>query len=200
MKAIEYPEGAELGRGELAMPDASSSLVQKQLSELAQQVVQILQACNEGKEVLEDEFESVKWNIEILETRSHTHRHHVDSDVAGVGTQLQLQEAVLRALRSGINILQSQDAQIVQEANYIFSTHKTEMDAMSKPISDHASQILSIKGRNIATQSSLKDMNSKNLKVDEVFDSIKNSLKEVPSKGELREHAIAIDEQLVQIQ
>jgi hypothetical protein len=41
MKAIEFPEEAEEGQGELEMPDANSNLVQKQLSELAQQVVHI---------------------------------------------------------------------------------------------------------------------------------------------------------------
>jgi hypothetical protein len=66
MKAIEYPEEAEEAQGELEMPDANSNLVQKQLSELAQQVGHIVQACKEEKEILEDEFESVKANIEHL--------------------------------------------------------------------------------------------------------------------------------------
>jgi SMC interacting uncharacterized protein involved in chromosome segregation len=104
MRAIEYPEQAEEGQGELEMPDASSNLVQKQLSELAQQVVHIVQACNEEKELLEDEFESVKANIEILESRIHTDKQRVDSEVAGVGTQMQVQEAVLQEIRSGFNI------------------------------------------------------------------------------------------------
>jgi len=149
MRVIEAPEEAELGQGELEIQDASSTLVQKQLLELAQQVVHIIQACNEEKEVQEDEFESVKTNIKILETRIHTDKHRVDMDVAGVGTQLQLHEAVLQELRSGINILQGQDAQIVQEANDIFMTHKREMEAMCKRVTDNASQILGIHGTNI---------------------------------------------------
>jgi hypothetical protein len=72
MKAIEYPVEAEEGQGELEMPDANSNVVQKQLSELPQQVVHIVQACNEEKDILEDESESVKANIEILESRIHT--------------------------------------------------------------------------------------------------------------------------------
>jgi len=86
MKAIEFPEEAEEGQGELEMPDVNSNLVQQQLSELAQQVVHIVQAYKEEKEILEDEFESVRANIEILETRIHTDRQRVDIDVAGVGT------------------------------------------------------------------------------------------------------------------
>jgi hypothetical protein len=99
MKAIEYPEEAEEGQGELEMPDANSSLVQRQLSELAQQVVHIVQACNEEKEILEDEFESVKANIEILEPRIYTDKQRVDMEVSGVGTQRKLQEAVLQEIR-----------------------------------------------------------------------------------------------------
>jgi deoxyribose-phosphate aldolase len=95
MKAIEYPQEAEEGQGELKMPYANSNLVQKQLSELTQQVVHIVQACNEEKEILEDEFESVKANIEILESRIYTNKQRVDMEVAGVGSQMQLQEAVL---------------------------------------------------------------------------------------------------------
>jgi predicted nucleic acid-binding Zn-ribbon protein len=111
-----------------------------------------------------------------------------------------LQEAVLRELRSGVNILQGQDAQIVQEANEIFITHKHEIEAMSKRITDNATKILVVKETNIGVQRSLKDMNSKIQKVNEVLDSIKSSLKEVPSRRELREHATAMDEQLVQMQ
>jgi len=88
MKAIENPEETKLGQGELEMPGARSNLVQRQLSELVQQVIYIIQASKEEKEVLEDEFESVKANIEILETRIYTDKHPVDADVAGVETQL----------------------------------------------------------------------------------------------------------------
>jgi hypothetical protein len=168
MKAMEAPEEAELGQGELEMEDASSSLVQKQLSKLAQQVVHIIQACNEEKEVLDDKFESVKADSEILETWIHTDKHRVDADMAAVGTQVQLQEAVLRELRLGVNILQGQDGQIVQEANEIFVTHKKEMEAMSKRITDNATPNLAVKGTNIGIQRSLKDMNSKVQKVNMV--------------------------------
>ena len=91
MKALEYPEEAEEGQGELEMTDANSNLVQRQLSELTQQVVRIVQACNKEKEILEDEFESVLFNIKILETRIQTDKHRVDAEVAGVGSQIQLQ-------------------------------------------------------------------------------------------------------------
>jgi hypothetical protein len=82
MKEIEFPEEAEQGQRALEMPDASSDLVQKQLSELAQHVVHIMQACNEEKVILEDEFDLVQANIDILETRVHTDKYRVDAAVA----------------------------------------------------------------------------------------------------------------------
>jgi hypothetical protein len=152
LKAIEFPEEAEEGQGELEMPNANSNLVQKQLSELAQQVVHIVQACNEEKEIREDEFESVKANIEILESRIHTHRHRVHKEVAGVGSQIELQEVVLQEVGSGVNILQAQDNQIVQEANSIFEAHKNDLEAISKRVTKCDGQILAIKGTNIGIQ------------------------------------------------
>jgi hypothetical protein len=64
MKAIEYPEEAAEGQGELEMTEVNFNLIHRQLSELAPQVVHVVQAGNEDKELLEDEFESVKANIE----------------------------------------------------------------------------------------------------------------------------------------
>lgn len=74
MKAIEYPEEAEEGQGELEMPDANSGLVQRQLSELAQQIIHFILACNEEKDVLEEEFDSLKNVITILDSRLHTEK------------------------------------------------------------------------------------------------------------------------------
>jgi hypothetical protein len=123
MKGIDYPEEAEEGQGELEMRNGNFSSVQKLFSELAQQVVHIVQACNEEKEILEDEFESDNGNIEKLESRIFTDKQQVDMEVAGVGSQMQLQEAVLQQIRSGVNILQAQDYQLIQEANSIFEAH-----------------------------------------------------------------------------
>lgn len=91
MNVLEYPEGAEEGLGELQIPDANSKLVQKEMSELAQQVMHIGQACNEEKELLENEFELVRANITFLETIIQTNQQRVDVEVSRVGSQMQLQ-------------------------------------------------------------------------------------------------------------
>lgn len=61
------------------MRKASSDLVQSQFLELAQQVIHVIQVCNEEKEILEDEFDMVKNNIEIVETCGNTERQSIDS-------------------------------------------------------------------------------------------------------------------------
>jgi len=54
------PEKAESSQGEEAIKEPESDSMQQQLSELAQQAVQDIQACNEERDVLEDEFDYVK--------------------------------------------------------------------------------------------------------------------------------------------
>jgi len=51
-------------------------------------------------------------------------------------------QALLKELRFGIQILQSQDNQIVGEATELFSGMKTEMEAMSKRITGNSIQLL----------------------------------------------------------
>jgi len=51
------------------MLEPSIDLVQKQLSELAQQIVLVIEAFNEQKEVLQEEFNSVRNGIVIMESR-----------------------------------------------------------------------------------------------------------------------------------
>jgi heme oxygenase len=160
----------------LEIPDSNSNLVQKQLLEHTQQIVHIVQACIEEKDILEHKFESVLGNIEILETTIQTNTHRVDAKVAGVGSQMQLQDAVRQEIRSEVNILQAQDNHIVQEANVIFDVHRNELESLSKRITENASQILSVKATNLCIQRSLKDMISKIDQVNEVLNSIKNSL------------------------
>jgi hypothetical protein len=61
-----------------------------------------------------------------------TDKQRVDSEVPGVGTQLQVREVLFQELRSGSNIVQSQDTQTVDEANANFEAGKNEFEAMRK--------------------------------------------------------------------
>jgi hypothetical protein len=50
----------EGGQGEIVMTEAKSDLVHSQLWELTQQILHVIQACNEEKEVLKEEFDLVR--------------------------------------------------------------------------------------------------------------------------------------------
>jgi predicted nucleic acid-binding Zn-ribbon protein len=104
-----------------------SDLVQKQLSELAHQIVHVIEACNVEKDILEQDFDSVKNGILIIESRLQTEKSRIDSEVQGVGSMMNFQHAVLEELRAGIHILQSQDKQIVGEATDLFAGIRTEL-------------------------------------------------------------------------
>jgi len=69
LKEQGEPEEAEPGQGEVQMRDPSQDLVQDQLSDLAQQIEHVIEACNQEKGILEDEFGSVNDGIHILESR-----------------------------------------------------------------------------------------------------------------------------------
>ena len=137
LKEQGEPEGAEDGQGEVEMAEVNTDLVQKQLSEHAQQIVHVIETCNEEKEVLEEEFDSVKNGILIMESRLQTEKVRIHSEILGVGTMAQLQDAVLQELRSGIHVLQSQDNQIVEEATDLFSGIWNELEVLSKRISNN---------------------------------------------------------------
>jgi len=88
------PEEALQGQGETEMSDQNTDLVQEQLSELAQQIVHVIEACNEEKDFLEEEFDWVKNGIAIMESRLQTEKIQINSEIAGVGTMARFQDAV----------------------------------------------------------------------------------------------------------
>jgi len=198
LKDHEEPEEALEGQGEVVM--TGTDLVQEQLSELAQQVMHVIQACDDEKEIIEDDFESVKNNIRILETRIQTERQRIDSDVSGVSTQSDMQQAMLKELRFGIHILQTQDNQIVDEASQMFQGMKSEMEAMSKRITANSIQLLANQNKHKNIQDDIRGLTVAVESVNKVMSKIKDSLKNIPTKQELREHVTIMDEQTMKIQ
>jgi hypothetical protein len=120
LKEQEKPEQALEGQGEIEMTEANTDLVQKQLLELDEQIVHGIEACNEEKHILEEDFDSVKNGLLIMESWLPTEKIRINSDVQGVGSLMHVQQAMLEELRSGIHILQEQDNQIVGEARDLF--------------------------------------------------------------------------------
>ena len=145
-------------------------------------------------------MESVKNNIQILETRIQTERQRIDSDESGVSSQTEMQQAMLKELRFGIHILQSQDNQIVNEASQLFQGMKTEMEAMSKRITANSIQLLANQKKNKQIQDDIQGLTLGMESVNKALSIMRDSLKDSPSKQELRNHALLIDEQTMKIQ
>jgi len=193
-------EGPELGQGEVEMSETNPDFVQEQLSELAQQVVHRIQACDEEKGLLEEELDSVRNGILIMESRLQTEKIRIDSKVSGVGSMVNLLQAALQQLCSRIHMLQSQDNQRVSEATDLFAGMRQELEAQSKRISVNSLQVLAIK---TSTQSVQKGLSALTKRIDEVnkaMAGITTTLKNIPTKRELREHQDLMDDQLAQVE
>ena len=199
IKEQEEPQEALEGQGEIELLEQNTDLVQKQLSELPQQIVHVIEACNEEKIVLEEEFDSVKNGIVVMESRLQTERTRIDSEISGVGTMARFQEAMLQELCSGIHVLQLQDNQIVQEATDWFGGMRNELEAQCKRISGNTLQLIAVKSSIQAVQKGLSLLTKRMDEVVKTTAAITTSLKLIPTKLELRQHANAMEEHKVQM-
>ena len=200
LKEREEPPEAIPGQGEVEMSEGNQDSVQEQLSELTQQVIHVIQACNEEKEVLEDEFDSVRNGIMIMESRIQPEKVRIDSEVSGVGSMMQLQQVVLQELRSGVQILQSQDNQIVSEATELLAGFRKELEAQCKHIMDNTLQLVVVENSNQSIQKGLSEMTKRIDEVNKIMASITTSLKDIPSKRGLRQHAQVMEDQIAQVE
>jgi hypothetical protein len=149
LKSQEGPEEAESGQVEVEMTAANTDLVRNYLSELAQHIVHVIAACNEEKHILEEDFDSGKNGIIIMESRLQTENIKISSEVHRVGSMMQFQQAMLEELRSGIHLLQEQDIKMVEEPTDLFSGIRAELEAQCKNYTDTGLQIFA---QNISIQ------------------------------------------------
>jgi len=199
IKEQAEPEEALEGQGEIDMLEPNTNLVQDQLSELAQQIVHVLEACNLEKDVLKEEFDSVRNGIVIMESRLQTEKIRLDAEVSGVGSMARFQEAMLQELRARVQVLQTQDNQIVQEATELFGGMRSELEAQSKRITGNALQLIAVKASVQAVQKGMAQLSKRVDEVVRTTAAITTSLKQIPTKLELRQHAQAMEEHKVQM-
>jgi hypothetical protein len=194
LKEQEEPEEALEGQGEIQMSETNSDLFQEQLSELAQQIVHVIEACNEEKDILKEDFDSVRNGIMIMESRLQTEKTRIDSEVQGVGSMMNFQQAVLGELRSSIHVLQEQDNQIVTEATDLFAGFKKELETQSKKVMDMGLQNFANK---VSIQTVQKTVGTLSKRIDEVTTvvaTITEKIKDIPSKRELRQMLVLMEE------
>ena len=172
--------------------------MQQQLSELAQQVVHVILVCNEEKDILEEEFNSLKNGMIIMESLLQSEKDRIDSKVSGVGSMMQFQNTMLQEIRSVIHILKGQDNQIVNEAMDMFTGIHREQEAMSQRISDNSLQFLAVEMSNQAIQKTLAAITLEIDEVNKAMVAITTSLQSMPTKRELRQHWSLMEDQLAQ--
>jgi len=199
LKEQEEPEEALEGQGEIQMLEASPDLVQDQLSELAQQIAHVIEACNHEKDLIKEDFVSVGNGIKIMESRLLTEKKRIDSEVQGVGSVMNYQQAVLGELRSSIHVLQNQDNQIVGEATDMFVGIKAELEAQNKKVMDIGLQNFANK---VAVQAVQKTVGVLSKRVDEVttvLATVTDRIKDMPSKRELRQFQAMMEDSANQL-
>ena len=199
IKEQAEPEEALEGQGEIDMLELNTNLVQGQLSELAQQIVHVIEACNSEKDVLKEEFDSVRNGIVILESCLQMEKSRFDAEVSGVGSMARFQEAMLQELRSGVQVLQTQDNQIVQEATELFDGMRSELEAQSKRITGNALQLIAVKASIQTVQKGMAQLSERVDKVVGATAAITTALKQITTKLELRQHAQAMEEHKAQM-
>jgi len=123
----------------------------------------------------------------------------IDSEVHGVGSMKQFQQAILEEMRSGINILQEQDTQIVEEVTEYFAGTQQELEAQNMKNIDNGLQIFAAKTSVQAIQKSVGVLSKTIDEVNKVLTTITKFMKGIPSKREFRQHQVVMDEKLAQV-
>jgi hypothetical protein len=174
--------------------------VRNKLQELTQQMVHVVQACNEEKEIIEDEFAAVRQDLELLETQILTEKAKIEGQVSGVGSQMMLQQVVIHEMRQGITILQTQDNIIIQEAADIFAGIRRPMDYVVKKQTEASSTLLNHRRTIMKLQADTKTMNIHITSMLGRIGGLERSTKDLATKKDLDSHVRAMDETLVKIQ
>jgi len=199
LKEQEEPEEALEGQGEVQMLEANPDLVQEQLSELAQQIAHVIEACNEEKDLIKEDFVSVGNGIKIMESQLLTEKRRIGSEVQGVGSVMNFQQAVLGELRSSIHVLQNQDNQIVGEATDMFTGIKIELEAQNKKVMDIGLQIFANKTSVQAIQKTMGILSKRVDEITTVLATITDKIVDMPSRRELRQFQAMMEDSANQL-
>jgi hypothetical protein len=120
---------------------------------------------SEEKDILEEDFDSVRNGILLMESRLQTEKILIDSEVQEVGSMRNFHQSMPEELCSGINILQEQDIHIVAEATDLFGGIRAELEAQSKKITDNGLEIFVQK---VSIQAVPKSIGVLSIRIDEV--------------------------------
>jgi hypothetical protein len=192
------PDEALEGLGEIEMLEQDP--VRNKLQELTHQMVHVVQACNEEKNIIEDEFAAVRQDLELLETQILTEKAKIEGEVSGVGSQMLLQQAVIHEMRQGITILQTQDNIIIKEAADIFAGIRSQIDNMVKKQTETSSTLLNHRKIIMQLQEATKILNVQVTSMLGRIGGLERFTKDLATKKDLEKHVKAMDETLFKIQ
>jgi len=192
------PEEAEQGQAEVKMRERDP--VKSKLQKLTQQMVHLVQACNEEKGLIEDEFVAVRQDLEVLEVQICTKKARIEREVSAVGDQMLIQQAMINEMRQGIMILQKQDNVIIKEARNSFQgNHKQIFDSLKKQ-TENGSTLLNHRRSIMNTQEEITQIKISATNLTMRVHEIDRYFKTLPTKEGLKGHAKAMDEALLIIQ
>jgi len=197
IKEAGEPEEAQLGLGDVEM---NQDPVKQQLEGLTQQMVNIIEACNSEKGIIEEEFLSVNEDLQILEGRIRTEKSLLDQEVSGVGHQLMIQQTILDEIRGGINILNGQDNDIVREAKEAFDGITLQIQDMVKQQTSHASTLMNHKRSLVKLIDDGKLWRNSQQSLENKVDQMDKYIKTLATKKDMEDHSNAMDETLHKIQ
>jgi polyhydroxyalkanoate synthesis regulator phasin len=160
----------------------------------------IVEACNSENGTIKDKFESVRFDLEILEARIPTDEAKFHAEVSGVGSQMRLQQVVLEEIRTGINILQKQDNTIVEEASEVFQgIHRQPANAAKKNF-DNTVQLIAIKAMISKLKDDFRLWRTTQQSLENKVELIEKRIKDLPTKDDLRAHAKAMEVTMARVQ
>lgn len=139
-------------------------------------------------EELTEQFDLVKNGILLNEFQLQSEKVGLDFEISGVGTMVQLPDALLQEIRLQIQILHWHDNHIVRAATDLFSIMRQELIAVRKRITENSLQIVAVKVTIQSLQKGISVLTKRIDKLNKNMIAITTSLKNIPLKREFLLH------------
>lgn len=163
-------------------------------------MVHLVQAWNEEKGLIEEEFAAILQDLELLEAQICTEKARIEAEVSGVGGHMLPQQGMISEMRQGIMILQKQDNVIIKEAGDIFQGIHKQIHESLKIQTKNGSTLLNHRRSLMKFQEDVTKINWSNLSLTSKVEAMDKVLKTLPTKDDLSVHAEAINETVAKIQ
>ena len=174
--------------------------VQTKLQEITEQMVRVVQVCNEAKGLIEDEFIAVRQDLKLIDVQMCTEKAWIEGEVSGVGGQMIIQQAMIDEIRHGIMILYKQDNLIIKEAGDIFQGIRNKIHDYLKKRTDNGSTLVNHRRSIMKLPEDVKKIIMTNINLTSTMEAMDRFIKTLPTKDDISTHANAMGEALAKIQ